>query len=287
MNITASDNHPFQIQDYERVAKAIRFLQDHQTELPSLPEVANHIGLSPYHFQRLFLRWAGLSPKQFLSSLALQNAKALLRQGEPVLETALAVGMSGPSRLHDLFLHVEGMTPGEYKSSGQGLQIGYGFHATPFGQALVLTTPRGLCGLHFLERGEEDTALLAAKKEWPLSQFMEESKYSAGILAAALAPVRNSPLTLHLKGTRFQIKVWQALLSIPEGHWVSYQHLAERMEIPNGARAVGQAVGQNPVAWLIPCHRVLRKSGALGGYRWGEARKRTMLAWEAAHMQGG
>jgi AraC family transcriptional regulator of adaptative response/methylated-DNA-[protein]-cysteine methyltransferase len=266
--------------DYVRVAAAIRFVAAHHGAQPDLATVAAHVGLSPYHFQRLFLRWAGVSPKQFLGYLTATHAKRLLGAAS-VLDTALAVGLSGPGRLHDLFVGLEGMTPGEYRRHGAELVLRHAVVATAFGPALALVTERGVAGLRFLaaDDGDGRGALAAAAREWPASRLVADRQAVTGTLGALGTPA--APALL-LKGTRFRLKVWEALLALPEGRVCSYADLAARAGRPSAARAVGAAVGDNPVAVLIPCHRVLRADGGVGGYRWGETRKRALLAREAA-----
>lgn len=269
--------------DYLRMEKAIRYLEARAGEQPGLDELALHLELSPFHLQRLFKRWAGLSPKRFVQCLTLEHAKQRLRDSAPVLDAALDAGLSGGGRLHDLFVSVEAVTPGQYKAWGEGLGIRYGFCPTPFGICLAATTARGLCHLAFVGEEGEASALEELRREWPLAR-LEEDKGSLGslvdhiFLPATEHP--HTPLPLVLKGTGFQIRVWRALLRIPEGALISYGDLAAHLQCPRAVRAVAGAVGRNPIAWLIPCHRVLRSTGAIGGYRWGTARKRAMLLRE-------
>jgi len=275
-------NHP----DYQRIARAIAYLEEHATEQPSLEEVADFIGLSPFHFQRLFSAWAGVSPKRFLQYLTVENAKRLLRQSESVLGAACEVGLSGPGRLHDLFVGVEAVTPGEYKQFGRDLRIDYGFHPTPFGDCLIAVTERGICALRFVDT-ERRQVLDELRNEWAESDLTENAERTAPLITrifAAPGMEQGAPLRLLLKGTNFQLKVWQALLKIPEGRVASYGALARALGHPQAHRAVGSAVGRNPLAYLIPCHRVLRANGELGGYRWGTTRKRAILAREAARI---
>ncbi|GAB4351349.1 MAG: methylated-DNA--[protein]-cysteine S-methyltransferase [Gammaproteobacteria bacterium] len=274
------------VRDYQRVAEAIRYLAQHRHQQPELGELARQIGLSPFHLQRLFVRWAGVSPKQFLSYLTVEHAKQLLREERSVLDAALESGLSGPGRLHDQFVTLEAMTPGEYKRCGAQLTLSYGVHPTPFGLALVLLTGRGICGLRFLEPGEERAALEAARAEWPASRFVEAPGQTAEALKRILAP-SGSRERLLVRGSRLQIQVWRALLAIPPGRVVSYGALAEALGHPRAGRAIGTAIGANPVALIIPCHRVLRANGAITGYRWGAERKAAMIAWETARQRGG
>lgn len=269
--------------DYERIAKAIRFIADTRLDQPGLNEIAAHVGLSPHHFQRLFTRWAGVSPKKFLGFLTLRHARALLTQGESVLNTALDVGLSGPSRLHDLFVSLEAMTPGELKNGGENLTISYATDDTPFGPAVIMRTVRGICGIEFLQNGEQ--AQDVVQRRWP-GAMVEKNLHPDSVLSRLLDGSANldAPIPLHLKGTPFQIRVWEALLNIPAGHASTYKRIADEVCTPKAARAVGGAIGKNPVAVLIPCHRVIKESGVVEGYRWGSTRKRALLGWESAHQ---
>lgn len=267
---------------FERVARAIRWLVVHRAAQPELAELARVVGLSPWHAQREFVRWAGVSPKQFLALLTLEAAKARLRARENVLDAALEVGLSGPSRLHDLFVRLEAITPGEYRARGAGLELRYGVHPTPFGTALFVTSPRGLARLAFLTEGGLEAALAEARADWPLSRFVEDPAATARLPAAVFErAAAEAPLRVLVKGTDFQLRVWRALLRIPEGAVASYGSLAAALGVPGASRAVGSACGRNRIGWLIPCHRVIRESGALGGYHWGLELKRAMLAFEA------
>ena len=269
--------------DYDRVERAIRYIAANRLEQPSLDEVADAMGLSPFHAQRVFSRWAGLSPKRFLGLLTIEHAKALLRSSESVLGAAFEVGLSGGSRLHDLFLSFEAITPGEYKAQGAELLLRWGVHDTPFGAALLVASDRGLARLSFMGGGGRERALAEAKADWPLSRFVEDETASLPYAQAAFGGgVGEKPLRLLAKGTPFQIQVWRALMRIPDGSAVSYRDLAAGLGWPGGARAVGGACGANRIGVLIPCHRVLRETGALGGYRWGLDRKQALLAWESA-----
>ena len=271
--------------DYRRIERAITYLEEHALEQPSLAEVAEHIGLSPHHFQRMFTSWAGVSPKKFLQYLTIENAKKLLRQSASVLDTALDVGLSGPGRLHDLFVSVEAMTPGEFKAKGKEVRIRYGFHPSPFGETLLAVTRRGICRLAFVDPQTRSTALDELRKNWQEAILVEDQDAGREMIRQIFDRTRDSPRTplrVLLKGTRFQIKVWEALLRIPEGAVVSYGSLAHAIGRPKAHRAVGTAAGHNPIAYVIPCHRVLRANGGIGGYHWGTARKRAILAREAA-----
>lgn len=271
--------------DYERIEKAIRFLQAHFREQPELATVARAVHVSEYHFQRLFTRWAGVSPKRFAQYLTVDYAKRQLEDSKAVLAAALESGLSGPGRLHDLFVSVEAVTPGEFKSRGAGLRIQYGFHATPFGVCLLGLTGRGVCWLSFLGAAERQAALAELRARWRGAVLEEALKATQEVVAQifpALGGQPRGPLSVLLMGTNFQLKVWEALLRIPPGAVVSYGTLGGLVGAPQAARAIGTAVGQNAVAYLIPCHRVIRETGVLGGYRWGHERKRALLAWEAA-----
>ena len=272
--------------DYARVEIAMRFLNDGYLEQPSLDAVAEHVGLSPHHFQRLFRRWAGISPKRFVQYLTLAHAKRALAESQTVLDAGFAAGLSGPGRLHDLFVTCEAMTPGEYKAQGAGLEVRYGVHPTPFGPCLALTTARGICGLAFLDRDGIEPALAELVAGWPRAHVAEDRGAAAAFGARAFAPVpAGAPIPLSVKGTNFRIRVWDALLRIPPGRVVSYQALARYLGKPTAARAVAGAVAANPVSFLIPCHRVIRQSGVISGYRWGRVRKQAILGWEAARLE--
>ena len=265
---------------YRRIARAILYLSEHYREQPRLEDAAASAALSPFHFQRLFTRYVGISPKGFVAALTLDHAKSELVKGASVLDASLEAGLSGPSRLHDLCLKIECMTPGEYARGGEGLSVDYGFHDCPFGVALVMTTDKGLCGLAFGDEGEEQGILADMRARWPRAHLTETPKRTGDIANRIFAT--GGQILLHLMGSPWQTKVWQALLAIPAGKFATYGAVAERLGERNSARAVGAAVGRNPIAWLIPCHRVLASSGALHGYHWGVARKRAMLAVEAA-----
>jgi AraC family transcriptional regulator, regulatory protein of adaptative response / methylated-DNA-[protein]-cysteine methyltransferase len=273
--------------DYERVERAIRFIDERYRDQPRLEEVAVHVGLSPFHFQRLFRRWAGVSPKRFLQLVTAGHARHLLRSAGSTLDTAWDVGLSSPSRLHDLMVSIDAVTPGEVGSRGEGLVIRYGGHQTPFGRCLIAVTDRGVCALHFLD-GDGSELLTALAADWPAATLQEDRNETGRIVErifAARSEASKRPLPLLLKGTNFQVKVWEALLRIPPGAAATYGDVAEAIGAQRAVRAVGTAVGRNPVAYLIPCHRVLRSTGALGGYRWGTERKRAMLAWESARIE--
>ena len=268
--------------DGRRIARAIRFLTERYLDQPRLEDAAQVVGLSPYHFQRIFTRYVGVSPKAFVGHLTLAHAKAELAKGASVLGAALDSGLSGPSRLHDLCLKIEAMTPGEYAKAGAGVAIDYGFAPCPFGIAIVLASEKGICGLGFGDEGEEDAMLADMRERWPKAVYRHNDARAAQLVAKIFDAERSELLPLYLMGTPFQVKVWQALLAIRSGHFSTYGTIASRLTNPNAARAVGAAVGRNPISWLIPCHRVLAGNGALTGYHWGVERKRAMLAVEAA-----
>lgn len=266
--------------DMKRMADAIAFLTARYQNQPSLEKAAAAVGLSPFHFQRLFTRHVGVSPKAFIGHLTLDHAKRELAQGSSVLAAALEAGLSGPSRLHDLCLKVEAMTPGEYARGGAGLTIDYGFGYSPFGLAIVMATEKGVCGLGF---GDDEEAMLAdLSARWPKANYRRDTARAEKLIQHIFAGGSRDIVPLHLMGTPFQIKVWEALLAIPGGTFTTYGTIAEGLKNPSACRAVGAAVGRNPISWLIPCHRVLGSSGALTGYHWGVERKRAMLAVEAA-----
>jgi AraC family transcriptional regulator of adaptative response/methylated-DNA-[protein]-cysteine methyltransferase len=274
--------------DYRRVEKAILYLEQHFTEQPGLKELAASANLSEFHFQRLFTRWVGISPKRFMQYLTKEWAKQLLEESRDLLYASLASGLSGPGRLHDLFVTWEAVTPGEYKQRGRGLTIRYGFHPTPFGECLLAMTDRGVCSLAFVRDGDHQGTLRFLRSSWPEASFKEDPTSTGGAAAAIFSRFtlgESSPVRLHLSGTNFQLKVWEALLNIPAGTVVSYEDIAVAIGLPGAARAVGNAVGRNPLPVIIPCHRVIRRSGEIGEYRWGSQRKKALLGWEAAALQ--
>lgn len=269
--------------DYSRIEQAIRLLQSRAREQPSLAEVAQAAGLSEFHFQRLFQRWAGISPKRFLQVLTLAEAKRMLAGSRSLLDTSYEVGLSSPSRLHDLFLSLECMTPGEYKARAAGLTIRWGVEETPFGPALFAALDRGLCGLSFLADDDPEAAFAQLRERWPeatLEAAPTAVRPLAEAFAARMAGRVDQPLSLVLKGTPFQLRTWEALLRIPAGHALAYADVAKLTGSPGASRAVGSAVGANPIAGLIPCHRVIQGTGAIGDYRWGAPRKAALLAVE-------
>lgn len=269
-------------EDYQRIAAAIRYLEAHRRQQPSLEELAAEIGLSPFHFQKLFQRWAGVSPKRFLQHLTEQHARELLQASESVLATSFELGLSGSGRLHDLMVTVSATTPGEVKTGGAGLEIAWGVHDSPFGLMFLAVTPRGICRLEFPDSDQPEIPLQRLADDWPTAGIVENPKQTLPV-AQNIFPATGLPngrFNLLLRGTNFQLQVWRALLRIPEGRVVSYGQLAEAVGCPSAGRAVGSAVGKNPIAYLIPCHRVLRGDGGIGGYRWGTERKLALLGKE-------
>jgi AraC family transcriptional regulator of adaptative response/methylated-DNA-[protein]-cysteine methyltransferase len=282
MNAEASERF-----NYDLMAAALRYIEERAEAQPSLEEVAAAIGLSPAHFQRVFSRWVGVSPKRYLQYLTLDHAKRLLKDRFTVLDATYESGLSSPGRLHDLFVRWEAMTPGDWARDGAGLTIRWGWFRTPFGEALAMGTGRGLCGLAFAAECGREAAMADMRARWPRAAFVEEPEAlrpwidaafggpDGGAREVAIAPI----------GAPFQIKVWEALLAVPSGHVTTYSEIARRIGNPRAVRAVGTAVGRNPISWLIPCHRALRRDGTLGGYHWGLPVKRAMLAWEAARLE--
>jgi AraC family transcriptional regulator, regulatory protein of adaptative response / methylated-DNA-[protein]-cysteine methyltransferase len=270
--------------DYDIVRRAIAHIRGNWRAQPEIDVIANAAGVSATDLHHLFRRWCGLTPKAFLQALTLNHARELLRSSASVLDTAYEVGLSGPGRLHDLFVTHEAMSPGEWKAGGEGLTITFGFHPCPFGMALVMTTPRGLAGLALADTGKERAALRDMKSRWPKANYFEDFASTAPtarrIFDAALWR-KDQPLRVVLIGTDFEVRVWERLLDIPMGKLTTYSDLAARTGSPNAARAVGAAVGKNPICFVVPCHRVIGKSGELTGYHWGITRKRAMLGWEA------
>jgi AraC family transcriptional regulator of adaptative response/methylated-DNA-[protein]-cysteine methyltransferase len=274
--------------DYTRIARAISWLNENAQRHPALADAAGAAGLSTTHFQRLFTQWAGISPKRYLQAHTADVALDLLRGGRSVLDAAYAAGLSGPSRLHDLVLHAEAVTPGQLKSRGAGLMITFGWHATRFGDALLAVTPVGLCHLAFASPGGRSAAEADLRSRWQAASFARDD-HSLAVIAARAFPesvMNGGPLALHVRGTNFQLRVWKALVGVAPGTITNYGTLAREIGNPAASRAVGTAVGDNPISWLIPCHRVLRADGGIGGYAWGVERKRSMLVWEALQLEG-
>jgi AraC family transcriptional regulator of adaptative response/methylated-DNA-[protein]-cysteine methyltransferase len=270
------------LEHYKLMEQAIEFIETNVQRQPELEEIASAVGLSEYHFQRLFTRWTGISPKRFMQFITRENAKQLLARSENLLGTAHQVGLSSLGRLHDLFVTTEAVTPGEYKSAGQGLTIRYGVHPSPFGKCLIAITERGICNLSFVE-SSEGRAIDELVSNWKQAQMLEDHASTSQLATQIFSDLEPGPhLKLHLRGTNFQIKVWEALLKIPSGALTTYEGVARLIGKPDALRAVGTAVGHNPVAYLIPCHRVIRKSGDYGNYRYNSTRKKIMLAREFA-----
>lgn len=275
--------------DYEKIAAVISMISENYRDQPSLHELASNVGMEATALQKLFTRWAGLSPKGFLQAVTIDHARRLLAADLPLLDTAYELGLSGPSRLHDLFVTHEAMSPGEMKTGGAGLTIRYGFHMCPFGLALIMVTERGLAGLAFCDAGDERAAFDDMAHRWKFARYEEDMGATASYAARIFDPAKwraDQPLRVVFIGTDFQIDVWQALLKIPMGKALPYSQIAEEIGRPKASRAVGAAVGANPISFVVPCHRAMGKSGALTGYHWGLTRKRAMLGWEAGQLAG-
>ncbi len=289
--------------DYQRIEASIHFIEAHYRDEPSLLEIAASADLSPFHFERLFKRWAGTTPKRFVQCLRVEHAKSLLERSKNLLDVSWDTGLSSPSRLHDLFCSIEAMTPGQYKRGGDGLKIRHGFYASPFGDCLIATTERGICHFAFCDavnenvsaprrasRADQSRDLRALHGRWPRAHFEDDGGASEALITKLFDmsdPTRGAPFYLLVKGTNFQIQVWRALISIPTGCVVSYKDVAKRAGRSDAVRAVAGAIAANSIAYLIPCHRVLRSTGALSGYRWGSERKLALLAWESAPSRDG
>jgi len=275
--------------DYQRIASAIEYLYQQVEAQPTLEQVAAHLHLSPFHFQRLFSRWTGVTPKKFLQLLTLEQAKRMLSDEQPLLQVSGELGLSSASRLYDHFVTLEAVTPGEYRSRGAGLCIDYATRDTPFGEVFVALTPRGICKLSFLGAGGVAAELEDLARSWPAAELRAGDAATGAEVASLFELQRrpDRPLSLLVSGTNFQVNVWKALLCIPAGRVASYTQVAQALGQARGARAVGNAIGSNPVALLIPCHRVITRSGELAGYRWGQTRKQAILAWEAARHEAG
>jgi len=275
--------------DYQRIEQAINYLGQSFREQPDLRDVARRVHLSEYHFQRLFRRWAGISPKRFLQFLTVEYAKKLLDESSDLLRVTYDSGLSSPGRLHDLFVNAEAVTPGEFKKRGEGVEITYGVHTSPFGDCLLAMTERGICNLSFISASERSRAIKQLKSKWPKAEFRENPRATQPLFDQIFNSTKKGKMrkvNLFLQGTNFQIKVWEALLKIPSGFLLSYEDIAAMIGKPGASRAVGNALSQNPIAYVIPCHRVIRKIGVIGDYRWGSARKKAILAWEAAKRNG-
>ena len=268
--------------NFNRIAEAISYIKVNFKTQPGLEEIAENVNLSPFHFQRLFSEWAGTTPKRFLQYISIGYAKEMLKENQSLFDTALETGLSGTSRLHDLFVNIEGMTPGEYKNGGENLHINYSFAESPFGNIIVASTSKGICHIAFYD--DENIAFANLQRQFPAAQYQQildkEQQNALFIFSHDWSKLHQ--IKLHLKGTDFQLKVWEALLKIPMGKLATYGNIAKQLQNPNASRAVGTAIGDNPVAFLIPCHRVIQSSGALGGYHWGVNRKTAIIGWEAA-----
>lgn len=275
--------------DYERVARIIRYLDERHADQPDLDTLAKHVGLSRHHFHRLFTSWAGITPKDFLQCLTMAHAKQLLQNGKSVLDVAVDTGLSSPSRLHDLSVTLSAASPGEIKSGGKGWTISAGFSDSPFGRCLIAESPRGICHISFEER-DNNAALVELRKQWLQAKINQDDEIARRLADHVFhkKPIKDSsvPLRAFVRGTPFQIRVWKALLEVKKGTLTSYGRLAAAIKYPTAARAVGTAVGQNPLVYLIPCHRVIRETGVLGNYHWGQDRKKAMYAWENASKGG-
>lgn len=285
-NAPVRDQKPGATIDYRPIRLAIEFLASAWDRQPGLDELAAHLEMSPAHCQKLFKRWCGLSPKEFVQAITLDRARVLLAGSASVLETAHDVGLSGASRLHDLFVTHEAMTPGEFKRRGEGLEIAWGVHPSPFGQALLMATSRGVAGLAFFDdAGEQDAALADMTRRWPAAAYRHDPARTAGHARRIFGSSGGEePVRLVLIGSDFDVRVWEALLKVPMGRAVSYTDLATHLGVPRAARAVGSAVGRNPISFVVPCHRVLRGDGSLGGYHWGLTRKRALIGWEQGRL---
>lgn len=276
------------VENYAVVKQTLERITTDWRDQPSLEQLAKEAGLQPIQLQRVFSRWAGLTPKQFLQAITLDYAKAMLRASESVLDTSYEVGLSGSSRLHDLFVTHEAMTPGDYRNRGAGLILAYGFHPSPFGQVLIMTTDKGLAGLGFADPGQEEDALADMCGRWPAARFQPDQEATAAYARRVFDPAKwrqDQPLNIVMIGTDFEIRVWQTLLKIPMGQATTYSDVAASIGSPKASRAVGTAVGHNPLSFVVPCHRVLAKGGKLGGYHWGLTRKRAILGWECGLSQ--
>lgn len=278
------------LKDYDTIRRSIEYLTLNWQEQPNLDDLADHVGLSSFYLQKLFTRWTGgLSPKGFVQAVTLDHAKRLLDQSASILETSLKVGLSGPSRLHDLFITHEAITPGTYKAKGKGLVMRYGFHPSPFGQALIMVTDHGLAGLAFADQDKEAEAMQDMQCRCPQADYIEDIKATRVMALHIFNPAQwqpDSPLRITMIGTDFEIRVWETLLKIPFGYATTYSDVARKIGNPKASRAVGSAVGRNPISFVVPCHRVLAKDGGLGGYHWGLTRKQAILGWEAGHLSG-
>jgi AraC family transcriptional regulator, regulatory protein of adaptative response / methylated-DNA-[protein]-cysteine methyltransferase len=297
MNLAMTNHRPAKpgpfnadLRDYDSVRRAIAFISENWRSQPEIEAVADAASVTPDELHHLFRRWAGLTPKAFMQALTLDHAKNLLRDSASVLDAALDSGLSGPGRLHDLFVTHEAMSPGEWKTGGAGMTLSYGFHPSPFGTAIVIASGRGLAGLAFADPGDEHAALADMQRRWPRASYVDDHAGTAALAQRVFDPKlwrQDQPLRVVLIGTDFEVRVWETLLRIPMGRATTYSDIAGHIDSPKASRAVGAAVGKNPVSFVVPCHRVLGKSGALTGYHWGVTRKQAMLGWEAGQVVGG
>jgi AraC family transcriptional regulator, regulatory protein of adaptative response / methylated-DNA-[protein]-cysteine methyltransferase len=296
MNLAMTNHRPAKpgphnaaLRDYDSVRRAIAFISENWRNQPEIEAIADAASVTPDELHHLFRRWAGLTPKAFMQALTLDHAKSLLRDSASVLDAALDSGLSGPGRLHDLFVTHEAMSPGEWKTGGAGMTLRYGFHPSPFGTAVVIGSDRGLAGLAFADPGDEHAAFADMQKRWPRATYVEDHPGTAGLAQRIFDPNlwrQDQPLRVVLIGTDFEVRVWETLLKIPMGRAATYSDIAGSLDSPKASRAVGAAVGKNPVSFVVPCHRVLGKGGALTGYHWGVTRKQAMLGWEAGQVSG-
>ena len=270
--------------NYHRVAEAIEYLTDNFKNQPDLDEVARQVHLSPAHFQRIFTEWAGVSPKKFMQYLSLDHLRSRIFDTSNLNQAADLVGFSTQSRVYDLFVSIEGVTPNAYKTHGRGLEIQYGFHSTPFGECFMATTEKGLCALSFVEETNKKATFQAFLERWQAAKLVQNAQNTEGVLQQIFDPKSTNKINVWLQGTNFQLKVWEALLKIPQGSVSTYQKIADSIQNPKAVRAVGTAIGNNPIAYLIPCHRVIKATGAIGEYHWGSVRKKAILGWEMAKV---
>jgi AraC family transcriptional regulator of adaptative response/methylated-DNA-[protein]-cysteine methyltransferase len=288
--MTKNEHFEQAAEDYELVRQTLSYIRDKWRDQPSLEDLSSLCGISPDRLHQLFMRWAGLSPKAFLQALTIHHARSLLRDSASIMDTAHEVGLSGPGRLHDLFVTHEGMSPGIYKAGGKGLLIRHGFHPCPFGIVLLMLTERGICGLAFADPGQEQACLEDMKARWPNADYVEDNKSTAPYVRRIFDPLdwrSDKPLRIVFIGTDFETRVWETLLRVPLGQATAYSDIAARIGRPKASRAVGSAVGRNPISFVVPCHRVLGKSGSLTGYHWGLTRKQAILGWETGMLTGG
>ena len=270
--------------DYYRVAEAIEYLTDNFKSQPDLNDVARQVHLSPSHFQRIFTEWAGVSPKKFMQYLSLDYLRERIFDTQNLNQAADLVGFSTQSRVYDLFVSIEGVTPNEYKTFGQGLEIQYGFHQTPFGECFIALTEKGICALSFVDETNKEQTFQAFMDKWQAAKLVLNTVYTEGVVQKVFDPTATDKIHVWVQGTNFQLKVWEALLKIPQGSVSTYQKIADNIENPKAVRAVGTAIGSNPIAFLIPCHRVIKSTGIIGEYHWGSTRKKAILGWEMAKV---